>query len=142
MFKHIFVPYDGSNYSKHAFHVALEIATKFGSKITLVTCLFRPPEDESFYILEHVKNKDSLKNNAIIDLGRMQEIAKINKVSAEVHVMSCNSAVETLTTFANSNKVDLIVMGTRGNTGFKPLLLGSVSIGVSQHATCPILLVK
>ncbi|MDE1813114.1 MAG: universal stress protein [Thaumarchaeota archaeon] len=142
MFKHIFVPYDGSNHSKHAFHVALEIATKFGSRITLVTCLFRPPEDESFYILEHVKNVDSLRNNAIIDLGRLQEIAKINKISAEVHVMSCNSAVETLTTFANSNKVDLIVMGTRGNTGFKPLLLGSVSIGVSQHATCPILLVK
>ncbi|MDE1831970.1 MAG: universal stress protein [Thaumarchaeota archaeon] len=142
MFKHIFVPYDGSNYSKHAFQVALEIATKFGSKITLVTCLFRSPEDESFYISEHVKNTDSLKNNAMIDLGRMQEIAKVNKIATEVHVISCNSAVEALTTFANSNKVDLIVMGTRGNTGFKPLLLGSVSIGVSQHATCPILLVK
>lgn len=56
--------------------------------------------------------------------------------------MSCNSVVETLTTFANANKVDLIVMGTRGKTGFKPLLLGSVSIGVSQYASCPILLVK
>lgn len=142
VFKHIFVPYDGSNYSKHAFNVALEIATKFGSNITLATCLFRPSEDESFYISEHIKNIDSLKNNAIIDLGRLQEIAKINKISTKVHVMPCNSVVETLTAFANSNKVDLIVMGTRGNTGFKPLLLGSVSIGVSQHATCPILLVK
>ena len=64
------------------------------------------------------------------------------KVSVEARVMSCNSVIETLTTFANANKVDRIVMGTRGKTGFKPLLLGSVSIGVSQYASCPILLVK
>jgi nucleotide-binding universal stress UspA family protein len=141
-FSHIFVPYDGSNYSKHAFHTALEIAIKFGSKITIATCLFWPSEDEPFYISEHAKALDILKNNAVSELNKLQEIAISNKVSIAAHAITCDSVVEAIVTFANSNKVDLIVMGTRGKTGFRPLLLGSVSIGVSQHAICPILLVK
>lgn len=141
-FSHIFVPYDGSNYSKHAFHTALEIAIKFGSRITIATCLFWPSEDEPFYIAEHAKALDILKNNAVSELNKLQEIAISNKVSIIAHAITCDSVVEAIVTFANSNKVDLIVMGTRGKTGFRPLLLGSVSIGVSQHAICPILLVK
>ena len=141
-FSHIFVPYDGSNYSKHAFHTALEIAMKFGSKITIATCLFWPSEEEPFYITEHAKALDILKNNAVSELNKLQEIAISNKVIIAAHAITCDSVVEAIVTFANSNKVDLIVMGTRGKTGFRPLLLGSVSIGVSQHAICPILLVK
>ena len=141
-FSHIFVPYDGSNYSKHAFHTALEIAMRFGSKITIATCLFWPSEDEPFYISEHAKALDILKNNAVSELNKLQEIAMSNKVTIAAHAITCESVVEAIVTFANSNKVDLIVMGTRGKTGFRPLLLGSVSIGVSQHAICPILLVK
>ncbi len=136
------MPYDGSNYSNNAFQAALAIAIKFESKITIATCLFRPPEEEPFYISEHAKIVDELKNNAITELAKLQKIAVTKKISIEARVMSCNSVVETLTTFANANKVDLIVMGTRGKTGFKPLLLGSVSVGVSQYASCPILLVK
>ena len=136
------MPYDGSSYSNNAFKVALEIAIKFGSKITVVTCLFRSPEEEPFYISEHVKIADELKNNAIIELQKLQKNAAMKKVPVEARVMSCSSVVENLTTFVNTNKVDLVVMGTRGKTGFKPLLLGSVSIGVSQYTSCPTLLVK
>jgi nucleotide-binding universal stress UspA family protein len=141
-FNHIFVPYDGSNYSKHAFDIALEIAIKFGSKITLATCLFRSSEEEPFYLTEQAKAWDPLREKAMVELNRLQKIATANNVIVEAHALSCNSVVEALVTFANSHKVDLIVMGTRGTTGFKPLLLGSVSIGVSQHALSPILLVK
>lgn len=141
-FSHIFVPYDGSIHSKNAFNTALEIAIKFGSKITISTCLFRPPEEEPFYLSEHAKSLDILKNNVMKELNKLQEIAIANKIPIEAHAIACNSVVEALVTFANSHKVDLIVMGTRGKTGFRPLLLGSVSIGVSQHAECPILLIK
>lgn len=141
-FSHIFVPYDGSNYSKHAFDKAIEIATKFDSKITLATCLFRPPDEQTFYLSEHAKALDNLKNNAIKELSKLQDIASAKKIPMVAHAITCDSVVEAIVTFVNSNKVDLVVMGTRGKTGFRPLLLGSVSIGVSQHAMCPILLVK
>ncbi len=141
-FGHIFVPYDGSNYSKHAFHTALEIALKFGSKITIATCLYQPSEDEPFYMSEHATAIGSLKENAITELTKLQKMAAASKITIVAHAISCTSVVEAIVTFVNSNKVDLVVMGTRGQTGFKPLLMGSVSVGVSQQAICPILLVK
>ncbi len=39
LFKNILVPYDGSGYSKHSFKVALDMAKKYNSKISMVTVL-------------------------------------------------------------------------------------------------------
>jgi nucleotide-binding universal stress UspA family protein len=36
----------------------------------------------------------------------------------------------------------LIVTGSRGMTGFKKMLLGSVASGVVTYANCPVLVVK
>ena len=44
--------------------------------------------------------------------------------------------------FAEDNNVDLIVIGTRGTSGFKRLLLGSVASHVVTYAHCPVLVVK
>jgi nucleotide-binding universal stress UspA family protein len=38
--------------------------------------------------------------------------------------------------------VDLIVIGSRGRSGFKKLLLGSTASGVVTYATCPVFIVK
>jgi nucleotide-binding universal stress UspA family protein len=43
---------------------------------------------------------------------------------------------------ARERRADLIVIGTRGHTGLKHLLLGSVAERVVQKAPCPVLTVK
>jgi nucleotide-binding universal stress UspA family protein len=52
------------------------------------------------------------------------------------------SVVETILEEATKSKVDLIVLGTRGLTRFKKLLIGSVSSGVVNHAHCSVLIVR
>lgn len=52
------------------------------------------------------------------------------------------SVVETIIDCASEEKVDLIVLGTRGQGGFRKLLVGSVSSGVVTHADCNVLVIR
>jgi nucleotide-binding universal stress UspA family protein len=44
--------------------------------------------------------------------------------------------------YAETENVDLIVMGTRGRSGLKRSLLGSVASGVLTYAHCPVMVVR
>jgi nucleotide-binding universal stress UspA family protein len=63
------------------------------------------------------------------------------KLLTEV-VASPTSTVPAIVNYAENNKVDLIVVGTRGRSGFTKILLGSVASGVVTYASCPVMVVK
>ena len=44
--------------------------------------------------------------------------------------------------YAQLKNVDLIVLGTKGRSSFKKLLLGSAASEVVTYAHCPVLIVK
>jgi nucleotide-binding universal stress UspA family protein len=44
--------------------------------------------------------------------------------------------------YADQENIDLIVIGTRGRSGVKKLLLGSTASGVVTYADCPVLVTK
>ncbi|HEY6757514.1 MAG TPA: universal stress protein [Nitrososphaera sp.] len=48
----------------------------------------------------------------------------------------------TIANYTDKENVDLIVVDTRGKSGLKKLLLGSVASGVVTYATKPVLVVK
>ena len=89
--------------------------------------------------------------NTMITWTRMQESqsekwwlnANELGVSPRSEVLrTASTIVETITDMATGEKIDLIVMGTRGLGGFKKLLMGSVSSGVVLHAPCNVLVIK
>ena len=139
----ILVPFDGSTYSVKAFNTALDIAKTQGAKINVLTCL----EKENlgaWYIDKRVNKKiiNDAKKFAKSFLSKLEKKAKGSGVSILVSVLETKSVSKQIVDFANSKKINLIVIGSHGQTGFNRFLLGSVSNAVSQSAKCPVLIVK
>ena len=44
--------------------------------------------------------------------------------------------------YAEQNSINLIVIGTKGKSGFKKLLLGSTGSDIVTYSDCPILVTK
>jgi len=143
LFQNILVPWDGSKYSNHAFKIALNIAKKYDSKINVVSCLSHADTGASY--LDNGINKEIFKTakNVMADkMSELKEDAKKAGISVSIDVLITDSTVKQIVTHAKTNKVDLVIMGSHGLTGWKKVLLGSVANGVSQQVHCPVLIVK
>nr|WP_297591936.1 universal stress protein [Nitrosopumilus sp.] len=143
MFQNILVPFDLSSQSTRAFKVALDIAKKYGSKITTLTCLEGDSWHHKYYDsradAELIKKQNKASKKYI---EQLESLARKNSVSMKSNIIKSKSVVNDIVIFAKSRKHDLIVMGSHGRTGFDKMLLGSVANGVSQKTKCPVLIVK
>jgi len=57
-------------------------------------------------------------------------------------IVSVTSVIKEIADYAKKNNIDVIVVGSRGMSGFKKMLLGSVASGVVTFAHCPVIVVK
>jgi nucleotide-binding universal stress UspA family protein len=63
------------------------------------------------------------------------------KVKTDV-VIGISSVVKEIIEYAEKNRIDMIIIGSRGLSGIKKMLLGSVASGVVTYAHCPVLVAK
>lgn len=143
LFKNILVPFDLSSPSIHAFKVALDVAQKYDSKITLLTCVEGDAWHHKFY--DDRTDSQLLKTQSKVakkSMEKLEGMAKKVGVNIKLQILKSNSVVRDITTFAKSRKMDLIVINSHGRTGLDKLILGSVANGVIQRTRCPILLIK
>jgi nucleotide-binding universal stress UspA family protein len=76
-------------------------------------------------------------------VDELKQNASETKISIRTDVvMSTNSVVKSIVEYAEEKKMDLIVIGSRGISGLKRMLLGSTASGVVTYADCPVLVVK
>jgi nucleotide-binding universal stress UspA family protein len=146
VFPKILVAYDGSENATRALRLGARIAKLQESALTVINVytfalLYTSPDfsptGETIQALEGALRE---KAQEIVDRG--VEIAREEGVTAKGEVADSESEVEGILDFAEKGKFDLIVIGSRGLTGFKKLVLGSVSSGVVSHSTIPVLIVK
>jgi len=149
--KRILVPVDGSGNAARAASVAIKYAEKFEAELLVLHVIAIPAhilaeveggigaldgsESRQYFALARQKAK------SIVDDVVKSAKAKNVKATGIIQEYSF-SVVETIVDHAAGNNVDLIVIGTRGLTGFKKLLIGSISSGVVNHALCPVLLIR
>jgi nucleotide-binding universal stress UspA family protein len=77
--------------------------------------------------------------NTWIKLG-LRQMKKFIQIKTEI-ISSINTA-EGIVDYAQEKNLELIVIGTRGRSAFKKMLLGSVASKVVTYAHCPVLVVK
>jgi len=143
MFENILVPFDLSNPSNNAFKVALDIAQKYNSKITLLTCVEGDAWHHKFY--DARADSELLKKQSKIAkkyMEKLEDSANSAGVKIKLQILKSTSVVKDITTFAKSREIDLIVMSSHGRTGLDKIILGSVANGVIQRSTTPVLLIK
>ncbi|MDE1829764.1 MAG: universal stress protein, partial [Thaumarchaeota archaeon] len=117
LIKHIFVPYDGSAFSTRAFEFALDLASKYGSSITVGTVMSSSFFDGSFLDAQEPNKRIIDKEKLTVMEKHFEKIQNLSKkfmIPIKTEAFISSSVSDSLVTFANSNKVDLIVMGTRG----------------------------
>jgi len=139
----ILVPIDGSKHSLKAFRAALDIAKNNNAKINVLTCLEK--EDVGAWYTDKRTNKKIMsdaKKFAKEFLSKLEKPATDANVPISLNILETKSTSNQIITFSNSNKIDLIVIGSHGRGGFNKFLLGSVSNKVSQMAKCPVMIIK
>lgn len=76
-------------------------------------------------------------------LDEVKQKASESKLEVQTEVLiGATSVVKEIVEYAAEHKIDLIVIGTRGISGIKRMLLGSTASGVLSYAHCPVLIVK
>ncbi len=142
-FKNILVPYDGSTHANRAFNKAIEITKQHNSNLKVVACL-DIANLGGWYIDKRI-NKDIMKKaeKQTKELfSKLDDTAKKNSIPIDSKIIESNNPVKSLTSFAKSKNIDLIVIGSSGRGKFDKVLLGSVSNGVMQKAKCPVMILK
>ncbi|MEN8159734.1 MAG: universal stress protein [Myxococcota bacterium] len=138
----ILVPLDFSRHADSILEWAAHLAEEHESKLLLLHAYHLPVEFqqlEGAYLPQDFWA--SVKSEAEQNLNRYAEPLRAKGLTVEVIVREGYPAT-VIEEEAVEQRADLIVIGTRGLSGFKHLLLGSIAERVVQKSPCPVLTVK
>ncbi|MCU1448174.1 MAG: UspA domain protein [Acidimicrobiales bacterium] len=143
-YRNVIVGTDGSETAELAVRHAAELAKAFGARLTVVTAFAPQPEEEA----KRLEEAPADVRWAITDATSADERARKGKaIAREVGVDDVAVRVESgdpaalLIDAADETGGDVIVVGSRGMTGAKRFILGSVPNKVSHHAPCDVVIV-
>ena len=146
----ILVAVDGSKAALNAGNQAIDLAKKHQAELT---ALYVIPSDIRYDYLEDVDTArlpGPLKGTVMSAMeGGQKYVDAVKQKASETNisvrtdvVISSTSVVKTIVEYAEGKKMDLLVIGSKGMSGIKRMLLGSIASGVVTYAHCPVLLVK
>ncbi|MEN8181620.1 MAG: universal stress protein [Myxococcota bacterium] len=138
----ILIPLDFSHHAEAILDWGAHLAQEHSSRVILIHAYHLPVEFqqlEGAYLPPDFWS--NVKTEAQQTLERHAEPLRARGVEVETVVREGYPATVILEE-AEQRETDLIVIGTRGLTGLKHLLLGSIAERVVQKALCPVLTVK
>jgi len=140
-FKKILVPTDGSEFTKHAVDVAIELAQLSEGKVTAIYVLDKTVYTSSPMDTSLVNVYDALEKEGSLATSYVVERARAAGVEVEEKLIE-GTPSKVILQEAEAGGYDLIVMGSLGRTGISKLLMGSVAEKIVQNAKCPVMVAK
>jgi nucleotide-binding universal stress UspA family protein len=142
--KLIHCPIDFSEFSVRAYCHALSLAEHYRSRLVVqhIVEVWRHPS-ASFAASASLYDEycQSLRGSGTEQLQEFVRNHTHNEVKPEL-VVDVGTAPDSILSFAQTQKSELIVMGTHGRRGFDRLMLGSATDRVMRMAPCPVLAVR
>ena len=133
------VAVDGSESSKKAFDQSVFLAQKCNSKLYVVHVVldweYGGDSAATFELIEELRAKGM----------ELLEGCKTQAIQSNVQVetlLEQGDYAHEIIEVAKRNGCDVIIMGSRGMSPIKELLLGSVSLKVMHDASCPVMIVR
>jgi nucleotide-binding universal stress UspA family protein len=150
-FYKILVAVDGSNHSKRAAEYAIDLARNNKAQLTALTVLnIANIGSASAFIASPMHGLAELKQKRKEAQEWLDEVARLatsqkednDYIQFKTYIEESMSVAGAIVEFAENQNMDLIVVGSRGRSGFKKLLLGSIASTVVTYTTCPVLIIK
>ena len=141
MFDRVLVGFDGSSQARRACELGTELASRFHATLTIV--VVRSPRSEE--IDPVLENLVPLPDGSRTFAGVLEDFREkaLARGAARVDVVYLRGdALDELLDWVERHPQDLLVVGSRGLSRGRRLLLGSVSLGLMSRAPCPVLVVR
>lgn len=142
-FHHILCPIDFSENTNKVLDIALKLSSNEATVLLFHHSILISAMQESDAALNFEADKE------LLDVSKKQLESYAEKWKNQypsrtfkTHHSYYKSIVDDINDIVESDKIDLIVMGTHGRTGISRILMGSVAEDVLRHAKCPVFLIK
>lgn len=138
----ILVPLDGSANSFRALNTAVFLATKLDAEITGIYCVSIFPSIET-QVIDPIRCQVEERKYAENVLQKAESISAQNNISFTKTIEYGSPGYVIVKFIKNKgNKIDLVIMGSRGRSAIKEVFLGSVSNYVLHKSPVPVTIVK
>lgn len=140
----ILVPVDGSAYSMAALDVALDYAKTKGANICLINVMpYIEAIDLEISAHDREKVTQSMEKRADYIVQQACGILAGKDVIATCrHIVASASVPDAIIDYAEQEKVDLIIIGSKGLSQSSRFKMGSVAAKVVKHSPCSVHVVK
>lgn len=142
-FARITVAIDGSPMGQLALELAIDLARRYESDLSVISVAPLEPvfvSSSEPWIPSEVPEAETSYYKRIVDKALQQ--AFTSGVRAAKGESLEGVVVDEIIGYVERNPTDLLVLGSRGVSAAKRLLLGSVSDAVSHHVKCPVLIAR
>lgn len=139
MYKRLLLAVDGSENSLRATDEAVKIASLISD--CRIEIIYVVDYSKSKNEILHSQGKEELEYTRRKKLSPIEEKVKSKNIEYKLEILHGYPG-PTIIEYANKEKVDMVVIGSRGLNSLQEMVLGSVSHKVMKRVNCPALIVK